>query len=81
MARLPSCVSGPPSEAEGSGGPTGTGAGRALLPLLGPWMLCCLFRALARAHFQPRSPLPSGCLGSGCVTPETDSYVHGLGVG
>ena len=57
------------------------GMGGASLPLLGPRMLRCLFRALAGACFQPGSPLPSGCSGSGCVTPETDSYVHGLGVG
>ena len=64
-----------------SPGALGAGAGGASLPLLGAWMLRCLFRALAGACFQPGSPLPSGCSGSGCVTPETDSYVHGLGVG
>ena len=68
MARLPSCVSGPPSEAEGSGGPAGAGAGRALLPLLGPWMLHCLFRVSVWAPSLPGSPLPSGSSGSGHET-------------
>lgn len=65
---LPSRVSGTPFRSRGPGGSVGAGAAGSLPPLLGPWMLRCLFRASVWARFQPKSPLPSGCSGSDRVT-------------